>query len=162
MNTKIVSLDELRMISKKLAAAKNKLVVTNGCFDLLHVGHVRYLQAARKLGDVLVVGINGDASVKALKGPGRPINCEADRAEVLAALSCVDFVTIFSDVRATHLFEAARPSVYVKGGDYNKNTLDSSERAVLEDMGARIQILPFEDGYSTSRIIQRLRKISSV
>jgi D-glycero-beta-D-manno-heptose 1-phosphate adenylyltransferase len=161
MNGKIINLKELEAIAKKLVGAKKRLVVTNGCFDLLHVGHIRYLQAARKLGDALVVGINGDASVRVLKGGNRPLNREADRAEVVAALACVDFVTIFSDVRATRLLEAARPAVYVKGGDYRPDTLDSAERTALENIGATIQILPFEKGYSTSSLIKRLQKTSS-
>src|SRR5436189_6308879 len=101
MNTKIIDLDELAERAKKLRAAGKKLVVTNGCFDLLHVGHVRYLQAARALGDALAVGLNSDRSVRELKGSGRPVNNERDRAEVLAALECVDFVAIFPELRAT-------------------------------------------------------------
>ena len=103
---------------------------TNGCFDLLHVGHVRYLQAARALGDALAIGLNADESVRALKGPGRPLNSAEDRAEVLAALACVDFVTIFDEPRATRLLAPVRPHVYVKGGDYRLETLDAEERAV--------------------------------
>src|ERR1700704_6275915 len=101
MSAKIVSLEELLERSKELRAGGKKLVATNGCFDLLHVGHVRYLQTARELGDVLVVGINGDASTRELKGGGRPINSENDRAEGVAALACVDLVTVFHDIRAT-------------------------------------------------------------
>src|SRR5213595_3758668 len=106
MNTKIIDMDELAERAKKLRAAGKKLVATNGCFDLLHVGHVHYLQAARSLGDVLAVGLNGDRSVRELKGSGRPINNERDRAEVLAALECVDLVTIFPDTRATQFIYA--------------------------------------------------------
>ena len=127
------------------------MVATNGCFDLLHVGHVRYLQAARVRGDILVVGLNGDESVRELKGAGRPLNNERERAEVLAALECVDIVTIFPEVRATRFIEAAQPAVYVKGGDYNSESLNAEERAVLEKIGAKIDIVPFVKGYSTSR-----------
>ncbi len=136
-----------------------KLVATNGCFDLLHPGHVRYLGAARSLGDALVVGVNGDASVRELKGKDRPLNNERDRAEVLAALEDVDLVTIFPDVRATAFLEAAAPAIYVKGGDYTRETLEPNERAALEKIGADIRIIPFESGYSTSMLIERLRKI---
>src|SRR5436853_3044084 len=114
MNPKIVELEELSDRSEKLRAAGKKIVATNGCFDLLHVGHVRYLHAARALGDILAVGLNGDQSVRELKGIGRPVNNESDRAEVLAALECVDFVTIFPEKRATRFIEAAMPAIYVK------------------------------------------------
>src|SRR5713226_5721837 len=116
---KIIDMPQLVARAKELRNAGKTLVATNGCFDLLHVGHVRYLQAARALGDVLVVGLNGDESVRELKGAGRPLNNERERAEVLAALECVDIVTIFPEVRATRFIEAAQPAVYVKGGDYN-------------------------------------------
>ncbi|MDQ3082730.1 MAG: adenylyltransferase/cytidyltransferase family protein, partial [Gemmatimonadota bacterium] len=110
-------------------------MATNGCFDLLHAGHVRYLAQARDLGDALVVGVNGDASVRAIKGDTRPLNSEADRAEVLAALECVDFVTIFSEVRATNFLRRAAPAIYVKGGDYRPDTLDAEERDALHGIG---------------------------
>src|SRR5204862_6922563 len=113
MSSKIVGLEELSERSKQLRAAGKKLVATNGCFDLLHVGHVRYLQAARALGDLLAVGLNGDRSVRELKGQGRPITAESDRAEVLAALQCVDLVTIFPQTRATQFIAAIKPAIYV-------------------------------------------------
>src|SRR5213075_2723877 len=113
---KIVRLEELEPRANKLRTTGKRIVATNGCFDLLHVGHIRYLQAARELGDALVVGINGDQSVRELKGANRPINNANDRAEVVAALSCVDLVTIFPEVRATRFLETASPAIYVKGG----------------------------------------------
>jgi rfaE bifunctional protein nucleotidyltransferase chain/domain len=116
MKQKILSLSALSQRADEMRHAGQRLVLTNGCFDLLHVGHVRYLQQARQLGDSLVVAVNGDQSVCALKGAGRPLNSENDRAEVLAALDCVDFVTIFPDVRATQVIRATRPAIYVKGG----------------------------------------------
>ena len=161
MNAKIVDLEELFDRSKKLRAAGKKLVATNGCFDLLHVGHVRYLQAARALGDFLAIGLNSDRSVRELKGRGRPIMTETDRAEVLAALGCVDLVTIFPEMRATRFLVAARPAIYVKGGDYSSETLNDEERAALEQIGAEIRLVPFEAGYSTSGLIEQLRKTSS-
>src|SRR4029077_2720918 len=127
-----------------LRADGKKIVATNGCFDLLHVGHVRYLKAARALGDVLAVGVNGDQSVRKLKGPGRPINNEKDRAEVLAALESVDLVVIFSELRATRFIELVAPNVYVKGGDYNSETLNAEERDALQKIGSKIDIIPFE------------------
>jgi rfaE bifunctional protein nucleotidyltransferase chain/domain len=156
LNAKILALDALAQKAGELRTHGRRLVATNGCFDLLHVGHVRYLQAARRLGDALVVGVNGDASVRALKGESRPLNRELDRAEVLAALECVDFVAIFPEVRATEFLKHAQPAIYVKGGDYKPETLDPAERSALEQMGAEIRIIPFEAGYSTSRLIERM------
>ena len=150
---KIVSASELAQIREEFAAMGHKLVFTNGCFDLLHVGHVRYLESARALGDALVVAVNGDASVRALKGPSRPVNPEDDRAEVLAALACVDFVTIFPEVRATALMKAVRPQIYVKGGDYTRETLDADEREALDAAGCEIRILPLVPGRSTTKML---------
>ncbi len=158
MKTKIIGMNELAERSKELRAAGKKLIATNGCFDLLHVGHVRYLQTARALGDGLAVGLNGDRSVSELKGIGRPINNEQDRAEVLAALECVDLVTIFPEIRATQFISASMPAVYVKGGDYSSETLNAEERAILQKIGAEIRIIPFEKGYSTSLLLEKLRK----
>jgi rfaE bifunctional protein nucleotidyltransferase chain/domain len=157
---KLIDLETLARRSREMRAAGKRLVATNGCFDLLHVGHVRYLQKARKLGDALVVGLNGNESVRKLKGAGRPINSERDRAEVLAALECVDLVTIFSEPRANRFLEAASPAIYAKGGDYSLDSLDSEERAVLEKIGAKIQIIAFEEGYSTSQLLEQLRNCS--
>jgi rfaE bifunctional protein nucleotidyltransferase chain/domain len=156
VNSKILTLDQLRAKSRRLRAEGKRVAATNGCFDILHVGHVRYLAAAQKLGDVLVVGLNGDDSVCQLKGQGRPLNRERDRAEVLAALESVDYVTIFPEKRATNFLRAAQPSVYAKGGDYTTDTLDPEERAVLDDSGTRIEIIPFEKGYSTSELLTRI------
>ena len=154
---KVVDLAEISHLARGMRDAGKRLVATNGCFDLLHVGHVRYLQAARAMGDALVVGLNGDRSVRELKGPGRPINNERDRAEILAALEAVDFVTIFPDLRATRFLEAAAPQIYVKGGDYAADTLDPEERAALQGLGAEIRFIPFAAGYSTSAMVQHLK-----
>ena len=156
MNSKILTLEQLAAESGRLRSESQRVVATNGCFDILHVGHVRYLTAARKLGDVLVVGLNGDDSVRQLKGEGRPVNLEQDRAEVLAALESVDYVTIFPEKRATNFLRAAAPAVYAKGGDYTADTLDPEERAVLDEFGTRIEIIPFEKGYSTSELLTRI------
>jgi rfaE bifunctional protein nucleotidyltransferase chain/domain len=158
MQTKIIDMDELGRRARELRAAGKKLVATNGCFDLLHVGHVHYLQAARRLGDALAVGLNGDHSVRKLKGSGRPINNERDRAEMLAALECVDFVTIFPEMRATQFIVAAQPAIYVKGGDYTSENLNAEERAALQEVDAEIRIIPFEKDYSTSLLLEQLRK----
>src|SRR4029453_19497346 len=156
MSPKIGELEELSNRCEELRSAGKKIVATNGFFDLLHVGHVRYLQAARALGDLLVVGLNGDRSVHELKGAGRPITTQRDRAEILAALACIDFVTIFPEIRATKFLAAVRPAVYVKGGDYTSETLDEEEGAILKEIDAAIRLVPFETGYSTSGLIEQI------
>jgi rfaE bifunctional protein nucleotidyltransferase chain/domain len=135
-----------------------RLVLTNGTFDVLHVGHVRYLEAARALGDVLVVGLNSDASVRGYKGPGRPVVPQDERAEILAALRCVDYVTIFDEPTATHLVEALQPEFYVKGGDYTGagGKLLPEAEAVLS-YGGEVRIIPYVEGHSASELIERLR-----
>jgi D-glycero-beta-D-manno-heptose 1-phosphate adenylyltransferase len=155
---KILSLEDLAERAKALRDAGKKVVATNGCFDLLHVGHVRYLKAARARGDILIVGVNGDDSVRQLKGPRRPLNNEKDRAEVLAALESVDLIAIFPEERATRFIQLVAPDLYVKGGDYKTETLNSEERAVLEKLGTKIDLVPFEKGYSTSSLLEKLRK----
>jgi D-glycero-beta-D-manno-heptose 1-phosphate adenylyltransferase len=158
MSLKIVDFEEVSDRCDRLRAAGKKLVATNGCFDLLHVGHVRYLQAARALGDFLAVGLNADRSVRELKGTGRPITTGNDRAELIAALQFVDLVTVFPQLRATQFIAAVRPAIYVKGGDYSRETLDEEERAMLKDIGAEIRLVPFQTGYSTSRLIEQMCK----
>jgi D-glycero-beta-D-manno-heptose 1-phosphate adenylyltransferase len=158
MKTKVVTAEEARAIAKEMREHGRKLVFTNGCFDLLHVGHVRYLAAARALGDALLVAMNGDESVRALKGDGRPLNREADRAEVVAALASVDYVVIFHELRATTLLEAVQPTIYVKGGDYTQDSLDIEERNALERLGAKVRILPFEGGHSTSALLEKMKR----
>lgn len=137
-------------------AAGRRLVVTNGCFDLLHLGHAVYLEAARALGDLLLVGVNGDDSVRNLKGPSRPVNSESDRAQLLAALASVDAVCIFPETRATRFLELAAPDVYVKGGDYSKETLVGEERELIERLGAKLVLIPMVPGKSTTRLLERL------
>ena len=134
------------------------IVFTNGCFDILHAGHVRYLAAAKQLGDILVVGLNGDASVKELKGPGRPLNSAADRAEVMSALLAVDYVIIFEEKRVDKLLRQVRPAVYAKGGDYTVASLDPEELAALKEIGAKIEILPLVPGKSTSKLVEALAR----
>jgi rfaE bifunctional protein nucleotidyltransferase chain/domain len=153
---KIKSPVELAALREQLGAQGKRLVFTNGCFDLLHVGHVRYLAQARALGDALLVALNGDVSVRALKGPARPVNGEEDRAEVLAALACVDYVTIFHTERVTELVREIRPHIYAKGGDYTVASLDPGERRALEAVGAEIRILPVVPGKSTTATLARV------
>ena len=156
MSAKMIDLLELADRCEKLRAAGKKIVATNGCFDLLHVGHVRYLQAAKALGDILIVGLNGDRSVHELKGAGRPITSQSDRAEILAALESVDLVTVFPEILAAKFLAAVRPAVYVKGGDYTSESLDEEERTILKQIGAAIRLVPFEAGYSTSGLVEQI------
>jgi rfaE bifunctional protein nucleotidyltransferase chain/domain len=153
---KIISLQELPAWREALREAGHRLVVTNGCFDLLHAGHVTYLEQAATLGDVLLIGCNGDESVRQLKGPSRPLNSEADRAVVLAALESVGAVAVFPEKRADNFLRLAKPDVYVKGGDYTPETLDSGERAAVESDGGEVVIIPFVPGKSTTGLIERM------
>jgi len=139
---------------KGLRAAGKRLVFTNGVFDLLHVGHVRYLTRARELGDALLVAINSDRTVRELKGPDRPVFNEAERAEIVAALRCVDFVTIFDDVSPRTLIAKLLPDVLVKGGDYGLDQIHGREE--VEAAGGKVISLPFVDGASTTTLIQRI------
>jgi formyltetrahydrofolate-dependent phosphoribosylglycinamide formyltransferase len=141
---------------RALHASGKRLVFTSGCFDILHAGHVRYLQQARQLGDALCIALNSDASVRALKGPQRPINHEQDRAEVLLALRAVDVVVIFDDERTTSLIRTIAPQVFAKGGDYTVETLNPEERTALISVGAQIEILPEVKGKSTTATIAKM------
>lgn len=144
----------LEKISADLASRKfKKVVFTNGVFDLLHVGHVRYLQEARKLGDALVIGVNSDASVRRLKGPTRPVQNENDRAEILAALGCVDFTVIFSEDTPANLIELVKPQVLVKGGDWKIDQIVGADFVLA--LGGQVLSLQFVDGKSTTKIIEK-------
>jgi rfaE bifunctional protein nucleotidyltransferase chain/domain len=129
-----------------------RIVATNGCFDLIHVGHIKLLEHARMRGDVLVVGLNSDSSVRQLKGEGRPINTEMDRATVLAAIQAVDTVVIFNFLTATGFLELVRPHVWVKGGDYTLETLDQREVEAVRSCGGQVELFPTVPGYSTTKI----------
>ena len=155
MSGKIVSIDELRRERARLREEGKQLVFTNGCFDILHVGHVRYLRRARELGDALLVAINSDRSVRQLKGAGRPVMSEDERAELVAALAAVDYVTIFDDISPRSLIKEVLPDILVKGGDYNLEEIHGREE--VERAGGRVLSLPFIEGASTSGIIERIR-----
>ncbi|MGI8836969.1 MAG: D-glycero-beta-D-manno-heptose 1-phosphate adenylyltransferase [Pyrinomonadaceae bacterium] len=155
MKQKILSPDELLGVRQALRATGKSLVFTNGVFDLLHVGHVRYLAEARALGDVLLVAINSDRTVRTLKGEGRPLTNESERAELLAALRQVDYVTIFDDISPRSLIRQLRPDVLVKGGDYNLDEIHGREE--VQAAGGRVVSLPFIEGASTSAIIERMK-----
>lgn len=154
---KIVAWDQLPAWREKLRQRRHRLVVTNGCFDLLHIGHVTYLQAARNLGVGLLVGVNSDAAVRELKGPTRPVNNEQDRLAVLAALESVSGVCLFNEKRATRFLELAQPDIYVKGGDYTLETLDQDERRAVEGNGGKIVIIPFVPDRSTTATLKKLQ-----
>jgi D-beta-D-heptose 7-phosphate kinase / D-beta-D-heptose 1-phosphate adenosyltransferase len=134
---------------------RRRIVFTNGCFDLLHAGHTAYLNSAKALGDVLIVAVNGDASVRRLKGMNRPINTLEDRLHVLSALSCIDHLVTFDDDTPRELIRAVRPDVYVKGGDYTRDRLP--EAALVESLGGTVTILPYVNDSSTTRLIERIR-----
>jgi rfaE bifunctional protein nucleotidyltransferase chain/domain len=155
MNGKVLSISELLDVREGLRRAGTKLVFTNGCFDILHIGHVRYLTEARRLGDALVVAINSDRSVRELKGPSRPVVNELDRAEMLASLRAVDYVVVFDDVSPRSLISSLLPDVLVKGGDYAIDQIHGREE--VEAAGGRVVALPFIEGASTSNIIERIR-----
>ena len=142
-----------------MRASGKRLVVTNGCFDLLHLGHVTYLETARSQGDALLVGVNSDDAVRQLKGPDRPVTPEADRAAVLAALESVDGVCIFAESTATRFLAAAQPDIYVKGGDYTLDTLNQEERRTVERAGGRIVIIPFVPGRSTTATLKKIMRL---
>ena len=164
---KILNRDELAAEVSRRQQAGEQGVFTNGCFDLLHLGHVRYLQEARSLGDFLIIGLNSDASTRLLKGPGRPLVPEVERAEILAALTCVDYVTIFGEPTAGPLIELLRPAIYVKGGDYASkgdplNKVDTNrlpEAKVIQAYGGIVQLIPYVPHHSTTELIEAIRRL---
>jgi len=144
----------LGRLVRELKERRKRIVFTNGCFDLLHAGHVTYLQAARSFGDLLILGLNSDASIRRLKGEKRPLIGETERAHLLAALDCVDFVVIFDEDTPLKLIEAIRPDVLVKGGDYTREGVVGHE--LVESYGGRVELVQFVDGRSTSGIIEQI------
>jgi len=157
--SKIIAWDQLPAWRTAFRASGKKLVVTNGCFDILHLGHVTYLEDARNRGDALLLGVNSDAAVRGLKGAGRPVNSESDRAAVLAALQSVDGVCIFTDTTATKFLAAAQPDIYVKGGDYTLETLNQDERRAVESAGGKIVLVPFVPGKSTTTLLEKISRL---
>ena len=156
---KIISWNDLATWRAAVRSRGEQLVVTNGCFDLLHLGHVTYLETARNQGDRLLVGVNADGAVRKLKGPNRPVVSEADRAAVLAALQSVDGVCIFAEESATRFLGVAKPDVYVKGGDYTLDTLNQEERQTVESAGGKIVIIPFVPGRSTTGLLNKIMRL---
>ncbi len=156
---KIIPWEQLPQWRERARANGKQLVVTNGCFDLLHAGHVSYLEMARNLGDMLLIGLNGDESVHQLKGEGRPVNAEQDRAAVLAALESVNGVCIFTARSANDFLAICRPDIYVKGGDYTVETIPQEERRTVEKAGGKIKFIPFVPGKSTTSLLKKIAKL---
>ncbi|MBM4340579.1 MAG: D-glycero-beta-D-manno-heptose 1-phosphate adenylyltransferase [Deltaproteobacteria bacterium] len=154
MKEKIRTRNDLPKIVQDLKAKGKRIVFTNGCFDILHVGHLRYLEKAKSLGDFLVVGLNSDRSVRTIKGPDRPILPEEERAEVLSGLWCVDYITLFDESTPLELITSIKPNVLVKGGDWTKETTVGKD--VVEGSGGEVVILPFVEGSSTTNIIETI------
>lgn len=156
---KIISWEHLPEWRAGLRAQGRRLVVTNGCFDLLHRGHVTYLESARNLADALMVGVNSDASVSELKGPQRPVNCEEDRAAVLAALESVAGVCVFTDRTALRFLSVVQPDIYAKGGDYTIDTINQEERRLVEGLGGKVVVLPVVPGKSTTSLLAKIARL---
>jgi D-beta-D-heptose 7-phosphate kinase/D-beta-D-heptose 1-phosphate adenosyltransferase len=153
-DSKIKNRDVLASIMASERSKGKQIVFTNGCFDLLHAGHVKYLQAARRLGDLLILGLNSDASVRRLKGPKRPLIAEEERGHILAALDCIDYVCLFDEDTPLELITALKPHILVKGGDYTADGVVGKE--VVEANGGRVELIPFVDGKSTTHIIEKI------
>ena len=156
-NDKILPLNDAIIWRKQRMENKERLVISNGCFDLLHRGHMQYLLEARKLGDVLLVAVNSDCSVSILKHSDRPFMSQSDRAYMLASLEAVDAVLVFDETTAVRILEVLRPEIYAKGGDYKENTLNQEEYKLLKEMNCQIHLIPFIEGYSTSRLIRMIK-----
>jgi rfaE bifunctional protein nucleotidyltransferase chain/domain len=161
-NSKLLSIEQALEVRAAERTAGQTMVMTNGCFDLLHVGHISYLQESKKLGDHLWILINSDESVRALKGPTRPIETEPERAYCLAALSCVDYIVIFNTPRLVNEIEQLKPDIYTKAGDYTLDTLHPGERNAFETAGTQIKFLPFLEGFSTTKMIEKIHKAGSI
>lgn len=153
---KVLPLDAVPAWRERQRAAGRRVVATNGCFDILHLGHASYLEAARAQGDLLLVGVNSDGSVRRLKGPTRPVNGETDRAALVAALGCVDAVCIFDETSAERFLALARPDIWAKGADYTLETLNQAERRVVEAAGGRIAFVELVPGRSTTGTLRRI------
>ena len=154
MKRKIIARSLLPDLAHKLRTAKKKFVFTNGTFDILHLGHITYLQKAKEQGDILIVGVNSDASVKTYKGPDRPINPEQDRMQVLAALECVDYIVLFSEPTPLNVIMMARPHVLVKGADWKKSEIAGAKE--VESWGGKVKRIALVEGRSTTKIIRKM------
>lgn len=155
MSATVLNFDEVREHRKNAAQRGRRIVLTNGCFDLLHRGHVTYLEQSARLGDILIVAVNSDASVRELKGPSRPLNHESDRAFLIASLRCVDIAFVFPGPRLDREITVLQPDVYTKAGDYSLETMDPGERAALLAARTEIRFMPFVTGHSTTSLLER-------
>lgn len=153
---KILKRNEIIKLTKKLKEDSKTVVFTNGCFDILHIGHIRYLKESKKCGDILIVGLNSDMSVKKIKGPARPINNQNDRAELLSELNCVDYVVIFDENSPKELIDEIKPDIYTKGADYTLETLP--EKDVVLKNNIKVEFIKFVEGKSTTKIIETIKK----
>lgn len=161
MIEKLKGLDELLAIRNEARQQNKRVVWTNGCYDILHAGHVLYLQKARQLGDLLIVGLNSDESIRMTKGPLRPIVAQNERAIVISALACVDYVIIFNEDSPVNIISALQPDVYAKGGDYTLDTINQVERHLVENYGGEIALLPGIAGSSTTAVINKILRAYS-
>lgn len=152
----IVQREDLRALIDKIHQQDKTVVTTNGCFDILHVGHVRYLEKTKTFGDYLIVLLNSDKSVKSIKGPSRPINNEMDRAEILSALKCVDYVVLFDEDSPRNLLDEMKPDVYTKGADYTMETLPEAD--IMRKNGTRVEFIDFVAGKSTTKTIEKMKE----
>jgi len=152
--TKIKGIEELRGIVKNLKKQNKIVITTNGVFDILHIGHIRYLEEAKKLGNILIVAINSDSSTKQIKDPKRPLNNENDRAEAVAALECIDYVIIFNEENPMKILEEIKPNIHVKGGDYKINEI--IEKNIIEKNNGKVVLIPKVNGYSTTNYINKI------
>ena len=155
---KLRTLKEIRRIAGQLKKKKKKIVFTNGCFDVLHLGHIKYLEKCKRLGDVLIVGLNSDGSVRKIKGKKRPITGQGERAVIISALESVDYVTIFGEATPAELIRKLTPHILAKGGDWRRGDIVGS--AYVKKTGGRVVTIPFVKGYSTTNIIRKIRKLS--
>lgn len=159
---KIQTLEQMKKIVEDLKRKGKKIIWTNGCFDLLHQGHVRYLKETKKLGDVLIVGLNSDSSIKRLKGPERPIQSESERAEILSSLDSVDYVVVFPEINAVNCLNELKPSIFAKAADYNISTINQDEKRVVESYNGKITFIDIVEGKSTTSIIERIKKANAI
>ena len=155
--SKIKNINELKKVIDELKRQNRKIVTTNGVFDILHIGHIRYLKEAKKLGDILIVAINSDSSTKKIKGPKRPLNNENDRAEALAALECVDYVAVFNEENPIKILKEIKPNIHAKGGDYNISQI--IEKDAVEKNNGKVVLIPKVRGYSTTDFIKKIVKL---
>ncbi len=150
----LIKREEIKDLINKIHSEGKTVVTTNGCFDILHVGHVRYLEKTKTFGDFLIVLLNSDKSVRSIKGPTRPINCEEDRAEILSALKCVDYVVLFDEDSPRNLLDEMKPDVYTKGADYTMETLPEAD--IMRKNNTRVEFIEFVEGKSTTKTIEKI------